>query len=502
MDKLRKRKVELEEAVAENRRRTPGRQHTIDIETKLKTLQTRMNLCDADLKVCEEKLAQLKQQQVLRDKNSSDLRKELKSTEKTLEKKQRRLSDLEGVFRSVESEVFHDFSSRMGVENIRDFEETRLRQHKELILRKNEVAEQRATLQAQLEYETKRDFQGALKTHLALITSAEKEIAAQSKVVADLDKQMAQTQKLSEDLRRKRDELRREKKTQEEELRALQAEVEEVALPAVLDEAEEAESGARSNKQGTKGSKRTKTGESSVGELARASSDSFTFSSELDLRWRGSTTSLRSSSSSANIQGGSGRSVGRRGGNSSSEDGSSASSSYGGIHFSESDNPVVQRDSEKVAMVDLSSLRAIVGSDRHEVQVEKEKQLSQEISELVAELESMQPNMHAGERFEEVRDARQKLFQTCFQHVSESLAVIYKDLTRSSKHPLGGNAYLSLDNTEEPYIGGVRYTAMPPSKRFRDMDQLSGGEKTVAALALLFSIHRLTPPWTMLMCRR
>lgn len=27
-------------------------------------------------------------------------------------------------------------------------------------------------------------------------------------------------------------------------------------------------------------------------------------------------------------------------------------------------------------------------------------------------------------------------------------------------------------------------------KRFRDMEQLSGGEKTIAALALLFAIHR------------
>ena len=53
--------------------------------------------------------------------------------------------------------------------------------------------------------------------------------------------------------------------------------------------------------------------------------------------------------------------------------------------------------------------------------------------------------------------------------------MIYKDLTRSSKHPLGGNAYLTLDNTEEPYLGGIRFTAMPPMKRFRDMDQLSGG---------------------------
>lgn len=34
---------------------------------------------------------------------------------------------------------------------------------------------------------------------------------------------------------------------------------------------------------------------------------------------------------------------------------------------------------------------------------------------------------------------------------------------------------------------------MPPMKRFRDMDQLSGGEKTIAALALLFAIHSYHP---------
>lgn len=34
---------------------------------------------------------------------------------------------------------------------------------------------------------------------------------------------------------------------------------------------------------------------------------------------------------------------------------------------------------------------------------------------------------------------------------------------------------------------------MPPTKRFREMEQLSGGEKTVAALALLFAVHSLRP---------
>jgi structural maintenance of chromosome 1 len=34
---------------------------------------------------------------------------------------------------------------------------------------------------------------------------------------------------------------------------------------------------------------------------------------------------------------------------------------------------------------------------------------------------------------------------------------------------------------------------MPPLKRFRDMEHLSGGEKTMAALALLFAIHSFQP---------
>lgn len=50
--------------------------------------------------------------------------------------------------------------------------------------------------------------------------------------------------------------------------------------------------------------------------------------------------------------------------------------------------------------------------------------------------------------------------------------------------------FLSQRYTQEPYLSGINYHAMPPMKRFRDMDQLSGGEKTVAALALLFAIHR------------
>ena len=36
-------------------------------------------------------------------------------------------------------------------------------------------------------------------------------------------------------------------------------------------------------------------------------------------------------------------------------------------------------------------------------------------------------------------------------------------------HIIGGTAYLTLDNTDEPYLGGIRFTAMPPMKRFRSV---------------------------------
>lgn len=53
--------------------------------------------------------------------------------------------------------------------------------------------------------------------------------------------------------------------------------------------------------------------------------------------------------------------------------------------------------------------------------------------------------------------------------------------------------YLDMEDGDEPYLDGIKYHAMPPLKRFRDMEHLSGGEKTMAALALLFAVHSYQP---------
>lgn len=149
------------------------------------------------------------------------------------------------------------------------------------------------------------------------------------------------------------------------------------------------------------------------------------------------------------------------------------------------------------------------------------EKLMDNITALNAELEKLNPNMRASERFEatearlkatdmefeearkaakesrdafvDVKEKRFELFNKAFTHISEQITHVYKDLTRSANFPLGGQAYLDIEDTDTPYLSGIKYHAMPPLKRFRDMEHLSGGEKTMAALALLFAVHSYQP---------
>jgi structural maintenance of chromosome 1 len=87
-------------------------------------------------------------------------------------------------------------------------------------------------------------------------------------------------------------------------------------------------------------------------------------------------------------------------------------------------------------------------------------------------------------------------FCSCFEHVKGCIDVIYKELTSDPtrvEQSVGGSAYLTLNNQDEPYLDGIKYDTIPPGKRFMDMQNLSGGEQTIAALAILFAINSYSP---------
>ena len=147
--------------------------------------------------------------------------------------------------------------------------------------------------------------------------------------------------------------------------------------------------------------------------------------------------------------------------------------------------------------------------------------LVEKVNTLTADLDKLAPNMRSAERldatserlratdrewtdsktaartatkaFEAVRAKRMDHFKRAFEHINEQIGPVYRELTKTQSFPLGGQATLAVEDDDEPYLSGVKYHAMPPLKRFRDMEHLSGGEKTMAALALLFAVHTYAP---------
>lgn len=99
----------------------------------------------------------------------------------------------------------------------------------------------------------------------------------------------------------------------------------------------------------------------------------------------------------------------------------------------------------------------------------------------------------AERQFNDVKERRKSRFMNAFNHMAANIESVYKEMTKGRAHPEGGMAHMNLETSREPYKAGVRFTAMPPNKRYMEMDQLSGGEKSVAALALLFTIHSYRP---------
>ena len=84
---------------------------------------------------------------------------------------------------------------------------------------------------------------------------------------------------------------------------------------------------------------------------------------------------------------------------------------------------------------------------------------------------------------------RHERFMDCFNRISDNIDSIYKAISRNP----GAQASLLPTNPEEPYLDEIQFQCVAPGKRFQQMDSLSGGEKTVAALALLFATHRFNP---------
>ena len=95
---------------------------------------------------------------------------------------------------------------------------------------------------------------------------------------------------------------------------------------------------------------------------------------------------------------------------------------------------------------------------------------------------------------ESLRDAIQRINRTSRRRFRETFEEVSKRFSENFPRLFeGGRASLSLTETEDVLEAGIEIMAMPPGKRLQNVNLLSGGEKTLTAIALLVSVFQVRP---------
>ena len=88
----------------------------------------------------------------------------------------------------------------------------------------------------------------------------------------------------------------------------------------------------------------------------------------------------------------------------------------------------------------------------------------------------------------------QELDEGMRKQFTEKFAEIQREFDKAFKELFGGGkGTLELDEEADILEAGIRITSQPPGKKLQNMMQLSGGEKALTAIALLFAIQNLKP---------
>ncbi len=131
-----------------------------------------------------------------------------------------------------------------------------------------------------------------------------------------------------------------------------------------------------------------------------------------------------------------------------------------------------QQQFEKIGAVNLAA------SQEYEEVSQRFDELSHQMQDLENTVEQLKGAMKS------IDQETRKLFMTTFDQVNQELQLLFPKVFG------GGEATLSL---EDDWQSGVKLMARPPGKRNSSLALLSGGEKTLTALALVFAIFRLNP---------
>jgi chromosome segregation protein len=130
---------------------------------------------------------------------------------------------------------------------------------------------------------------------------------------------------------------------------------------------------------------------------------------------------------------------------------------------------------ERLGEVNLTAIQ------EHEALKERYTFMAAQKEDLIKSIESLQ------EAIRRINRTSLERFLSTFEEVDKKLKTVFPILFT------GGSAGLRLTDPEKPLESGVLVEVRPPGKRLSHMGLLSGGEKALVAMSLLFAIYLIKP---------
>ena len=149
------------------------------------------------------------------------------------------------------------------------------------------------------------------------------------------------------------------------------------------------------------------------------------------------------------------------------------------------------------ALTDLTSMKKEIAELRSKIRnlgnvnvgaIEEYKELMERYTFLKGQHDDLTEAAASLEKIvAELDEAMRKQFREQFADIQNAFDRVFKELFG------GGQGRLELMEDVDILEAGVRVIAQPPGKKLQNMMQLSGGEKALTAIALLFAIQSLKP---------
>uniref|UniRef100_A0A8C9WC14 Structural maintenance of chromosomes protein n=1 Tax=Scleropages formosus TaxID=113540 RepID=A0A8C9WC14_SCLFO len=480
VDKLKDKKEKLTEELKEQMKAKRKEAELRQVQSQAHGLQMRLKYSQSDLEQTKTRHLSLNMQE--KSKLESELANfgpRINDIKRIIQSRERDMKELKDRMNLVEDEVFVEFCKEIGVRNIREFEEEKVKRQNEIAKKRLEFETQKTRLGIQLDYERnqlKEDqekvqmWEQTVKKDESEIERLKKEEQRHMKII---DETMAQLQDLKNqhlakksevnDKNHEMEEIRKKLGGANKELTQLQKEV--TAIETKLEQKRSdrhnllqackmqdirlpLKSGTMDDISQEEGASQA---EESVSSSQKTSSSMLAKEALIEIDYSNLSEDLKDSLSEEEIK-------------------------------AEMNN-LQQRLNEQQSILQRISAPNMKAMEKLESVRDKFQETSDEFEA------ARKRAKKAKQAFEQIKKERFDRFNACFESVATNIDEIYKALSRNSS----AQAFLGPENPEEPYLDGINYNCVAPGKRFRPMDNLSGGEKTVAALALLFAIHSYKP---------